>query len=150
MQMQCCHLPAPTALVFSQHIEDTTTSLQACSSRSSLTFLIQGSNPGLPHCRQMLYCLSHQGSLKKERPDKYWTCPTTGAWTHKNRYTRKQRQTRIPSAGPAEHPVCFQWPWGLDQVPLAVSWLSRTLISGLSLFSGWSLSSSSASYPVSF
>ena len=31
-------------------------------------FLLQGifptqeSNPGLPHCRQMLYCLSHQGS----------------------------------------------------------------------------------------
>ena len=25
-------------------------------------FLTQGSNPGLPHCRQMLYCLSHQGS----------------------------------------------------------------------------------------
>ena len=23
---------------------------------------IQGSNPGLPHCRQILYCLSHQGS----------------------------------------------------------------------------------------
>ena len=22
----------------------------------------QGSNPGLPHCRQTLYCLSHQGS----------------------------------------------------------------------------------------
>ena len=22
----------------------------------------QGSNPGLPHCRQILYCLSHQGS----------------------------------------------------------------------------------------
>ena len=116
----------------------------------SRVFLIQGSNPGLPHCRQMLYCLSHQGSLKKERPDKYWTSPTTGTWTHKNRYTRKQRETRIPSAGPAEHPVCFQWPRGLDQVPLAVSWLSRTLISGLSLFSGWSLSSSSASYPVSF
>ena len=27
-------------------------------------FPTQGSNPGLPHCRQMLYCLSHQGSLK--------------------------------------------------------------------------------------
>ena len=27
-------------------------------------FLIQGSNPGLPHCRQILYCLSHQGSPK--------------------------------------------------------------------------------------
>ena len=25
-------------------------------------FLTQGSNPGLPHCRQMLYHLSHQGS----------------------------------------------------------------------------------------
>ena len=27
-------------------------------------FLIQGSNPGLLCCRQILYCLSHQGSLK--------------------------------------------------------------------------------------
>ena len=26
-------------------------------------FPTQGSNPGLPHCRQILYCLSHQGSL---------------------------------------------------------------------------------------
>ena len=26
-------------------------------------FLTQGSNLGLPHCRQILYCLSHQGSL---------------------------------------------------------------------------------------
>ena len=25
-------------------------------------FLTQWSNPGLPHCRQILYCLSHQGS----------------------------------------------------------------------------------------
>ena len=36
-------------------------------------FLTQGSNPGLLHCRQTLYCLSHQGnlnvypSLKSER-----------------------------------------------------------------------------------
>ena len=28
-------------------------------------FLTQGSNPGLPYCRQMLYHLSHQGSLRK-------------------------------------------------------------------------------------
>ena len=27
-------------------------------------FPTQGSNPGLPHCRQILYCLSHQGSPK--------------------------------------------------------------------------------------
>ena len=26
-------------------------------------FLTQGLNPGLPHCRQILYLLSHQGSL---------------------------------------------------------------------------------------
>jgi len=26
------------------------------------TFPTQGLNPGLPHCRQTLYCLSHQGS----------------------------------------------------------------------------------------
>ena len=25
-------------------------------------FLMQGSNPGLPYCRQILYCLSHKGS----------------------------------------------------------------------------------------
>ena len=25
-------------------------------------FPTQGSNPGLQHCRQILYCLSHQGS----------------------------------------------------------------------------------------
>ena len=29
-------------------------------------FLTQGSNPGLLHCRQTLYHLSHQGSLKEE------------------------------------------------------------------------------------
>ena len=28
-------------------------------------FLTQGSNPGLPHCRQMLYHLSHQGGPYK-------------------------------------------------------------------------------------
>ena len=29
-------------------------------------FLIQGSNPGFPHCRWILYQLSHRGSPKKE------------------------------------------------------------------------------------
>ena len=27
-------------------------------------FPTQGSNPGLPHCRQIHFCLSHQGSLR--------------------------------------------------------------------------------------
>ena len=30
-------------------------------------FLTQESNPGLPHCRQILYCLSHQGSPYHKR-----------------------------------------------------------------------------------
>ena len=29
-------------------------------------FPTQGSNPGLPLCRQILYCLSHQGNPRKE------------------------------------------------------------------------------------
>ena len=33
-------------------------------------FLTQELNPGLPHCRQTLYHLSHQGSLKRTRKDK--------------------------------------------------------------------------------
>ena len=29
-------------------------------------FLTQGSNPGLPHCRQILYQLSYQGSKSRD------------------------------------------------------------------------------------
>ena len=46
--------------------------------------LIQGSNPGLLHCRQILYCLSHEGSpIRSLLPSKYstevilWTSLTT-------------------------------------------------------------------------
>ena len=31
-------------------------------------FSTQGSNPGLPHCRRVLYHLSHQGSLAVSKP----------------------------------------------------------------------------------
>ena len=34
-------------------------------------FSSQGLNPGLLHCRQILYCLSHQGS--KNRKEFYWS-----------------------------------------------------------------------------
>ena len=39
-------------------------------------FPTQGSNPGLPHCRQMLYHLSHQGSPRFRKDTKFngW-CP---------------------------------------------------------------------------
>ena len=35
-------------------------------SRLFLIFPSQGSDPGFPHCRQMFYCLSYQGSPKSE------------------------------------------------------------------------------------
>ena len=43
-------------------------------------FLTQGSNPGLPHCRQILYCLSHQGSPNHwKRVD---TCICVTMWSY--------------------------------------------------------------------
>ena len=33
-----------------------------CQALLQATFPTQGSNPGLPHCKQILYHLSHQGS----------------------------------------------------------------------------------------
>ena len=40
-----------------------------CHSLLQGIFLTQGSNPGLLHCRQSLYCLNHQGSrLKLQLP----------------------------------------------------------------------------------
>ena len=40
-------------------------------------FPTQGSNPGLPHCRQTLYCLSHQEShLKAEIIHQQQKCTT--------------------------------------------------------------------------
>ena len=37
------------------------TGMGSCSLPQGI-FPTQGSNPGLPHCRQILYCLSHRGS----------------------------------------------------------------------------------------
>ena len=38
------------------------------------TFPIQGRNPGLPHCRQILYHLSHQGSPNQEQVSELKKC----------------------------------------------------------------------------
>ena len=45
-------------------------------------FSTQGSNPGLPHCRQMLYHLSHQGSLHNAyvMKPKFKTLDTEAQW----------------------------------------------------------------------
>ena len=41
-------------------------------------FQIQGSIPGLPHCRQILYHLSHQGSSHADTVGRYFSCDSGG------------------------------------------------------------------------
>ena len=43
---------------------------------SGVIFPTQGSNPGLLHCRQILYRLSHQGSLLRESYNQTVTLPS--------------------------------------------------------------------------
>ena len=58
------------------------------------TFLTQGSNSGLPHCRQTLYPLSHQGSpyvkqtnpKRKEKAGEFWW---NNEW-HKRKHHKRQ------------------------------------------------------------
>ena len=46
------------------------------------SFPTQGSNPGLPHCRQILYQLSHQGSPRVFLLVHYYTCNAGDSFTH--------------------------------------------------------------------
>ena len=50
-------------------------------------FPTQGSNPGLQHCRQTLYCLSHQGKSKAEEPE--IKLPTSVGSLRKQKSSRK-------------------------------------------------------------
>ena len=45
-------------------------------------FPTQGSNPGLPHCRQTLSCLSHQGSRQQQRRAIFNEINKRGTWVH--------------------------------------------------------------------
>ena len=58
-------------------------------------FLTQGSNPGLPHCRQMLYRLSQQGSprFRKDTKSSDW-CPVREKRGHREVEGRKPRGDR--------------------------------------------------------
>ena len=44
-------------------------------------FPTQGSNPGLPHCRQILYQLCHKGSLQLLWKACCYLSPSTSVWT---------------------------------------------------------------------
>ena len=45
-------------------------------------FPTQGSNPGLPHCRRILYQLSHQGSHKGSRKQNQYAKPVVFLYTN--------------------------------------------------------------------
>ena len=88
-----------------------------CPSLLQEIFLTQGLNPGLPHCRQTLYCLSHQVSpLSKGLPNCQSGCPT---------FHSLKQWMRVSIA---LHP---HW-----QLELLVFWISAMLrcVSGISLF----------------
>ena len=84
-------------------------------------FLIQGSNPGLPYCRCILYQLSHKGCPRMEwvaysissgsSPPRNWTgvsCIAGGFFT--SWAMREAVLHRCPSKSPSQspHPVCQQ------------------------------------------
>ena len=58
--------PWTLALQAPLSMESSGTTALGCHSRLQGTFPTQGSNPGLPHCRYILYCSSHQGSQALE------------------------------------------------------------------------------------
>ena len=70
-------------------------------------FPTQGSNPGLPHCRQMLYHLSHQGSSEKHLLLLYWLCQSL--WLCGSQQTGKfLKNCEYQTILPASWEICVQ------------------------------------------
>ena len=58
-------------------------------------FLTQGSNPGLPHCRQMLYYLSSQGGPKKGNAKECSNYHTIALISHTSKVMLKSLQATL-------------------------------------------------------
>ena len=85
-------------------------------------FPTQGSNPGLLHCRQILYCLCHQGSLENPMDRGAWRAAVQGVaksqttqqqHTHTHAHTHRgiidsDHDLMIPS-GSWWNPLCLMW-----------------------------------------
>ena len=54
-------------------------------------FPTQGSNPGLPHCRQILYCLSHQGNPQLGPKVQLHSFPTSLTCLHGKKRCKRHR-----------------------------------------------------------
>ena len=82
-------------------------------------FPIQGSNPGLPHCRQILYHLSHQGSPRfPGESEVAQSCPTLcDPWTIAHQappsmgLSRQERWSGLSCPPPGELPDPGKLPW---------------------------------------
>ena len=61
-------------------------------------FPAQGRNPGLLHCRQILYQLRHKGSP-------FWKWYSSNPWNHIDNQFRRENATHGPAALSA-HPLC--------------------------------------------
>ena len=90
-------------------------------------FPTQGLNPGLPHCRQTLYPLSHQGSLKKKinkfknsksesRSSRVWLFATPWTVAHQAPLSMGFFQARILELAAIPFPSGFSQPRDWTQV----------------------------------
>ena len=68
--------------------------------------LTQGSNPGLPHCRQTLYCLSYQGSPNLLSCVRLFVIPWTAVYqaSPSIKYSRQQYWSGLPFLSPGDLP----------------------------------------------
>ena len=85
-------------------------------------FPTQGLNPGLPHCRQTLYCLSHQGS-----PSKYSQRPKI----------RRQLCRRSTGRGKSLSSKTYQERPLLLSKWMIVAWIWATVMDGEKLLGHW-------------
>ena len=71
-------------------------------------FPTQGSNPGFPHCRRILYHLSHQGSLSiltTESQTTIWKVETIEKQKNRCKFKAQKECQNINRQGTASHPI---------------------------------------------
>ena len=74
-------------------------------------FPTQGLNPGLPHCRQILYCLSHQGSPPRQKSERVLSNAPL-KWSNLVSCSLSQRRVQ---SNTTKRVLCPKWPLGFSQ-----------------------------------
>ena len=116
-------------------------------------FPTQGSNPGLQHCRQILYCLSHQGIPWKLETVVY-PCSRGSSWLRNELRSPALQADILPAELPGKPTMEYEeWkllscvclsvtPWTVAYQTLLCPWVSpgkNTAVSCRSLFQQWSI-----------